>query len=106
MVCANHKLGRSTHGRLSLEEIYEILLPPGIPFWKCHKRRFVMSDKEGEEINVGIGSEIKVSCTLISMEKVGLQYWKATVRCPDGTIKSATSANKNQSKALACLECD
>jgi len=45
-------------------------------------------------------------CTLVKYEQVGLQAWKATVTCADGSTKTATSANKNQSKQLACQKCD
>lgn len=45
-------------------------------------------------------------CTLVKYEKVGPQDWKATVKCANGSTKTATSANKEQSKALACLECN
>ena len=47
----------------------------------------------------------KDMCKLVKMERVGLQAWKATVKCADGSTQTATSANKNQSKQLACQKC-
>ncbi|HVY83519.1 MAG TPA: hypothetical protein VG943_00170 [Caulobacterales bacterium] len=62
-----------------------------------------MSDEEKIEWRVGAEGR---SCTLIKMEPVGAQGWRATVRCPDGSTKSAEAANQNEAKVLACMECE
>jgi hypothetical protein len=61
-------------------------------------------NQEGENFEIEVDGA-KRSCTLITMESVGFQQWKATVRCPDGSTRTATSANQNQSKELACQQC-
>lgn len=62
-----------------------------------------MSDEAKVQITGKEGTVL--TCTVIKEEKVGT-LWKVTVRCPDGREKSATSANVNQSRQLACMECD
>ena len=60
---------------------------------------------DGEvSFKVKVDNKVTAKCSLISLKKKGI-YWTAKVRCSNGKIKKATSANKNQAKALACLKC-
>ncbi len=61
-----------------------------------------MAEEETIEMRAG---DHALACTLVGDKQVGT-LWEATVKCSDGSTKTARSANRSQAKYLACLECD